>query len=230
MVPEEVKAASSAAFYRFLCFDVMIGCRGHFNLEYLSESFCPLKALSVIFCPLASAISDRVVICRCIQTAFISKSCSWLYISNLCTTSIMWQLCWRLFHTSLAEATFKVILLLARNSQMHVNQHFAMYGTHSLGCSRRWKPLPDSIWSDRRAIRIRLPTESLQNRWSVKCWIPRTPCSTLISSSAMPQRSLGPKATLQGNALLTPSFWSIACIACHWIQFKVFTSIIVTGS
>jgi hypothetical protein len=30
--------------------------------------------------------------------------------------------------------------------------------------------------------------------------------------------------------LLTPSLLSIACIARRWIRFKVFTSIIVTGS
>jgi hypothetical protein len=50
-----------------------------------------------------------------------------------------------------------------------------------------------------------------------------------MSIRAMPHKSLGPKATRQGKDLFTPSLLRIACIAHHWILFKMAMSIVVTG-
>lgn len=131
--------------------------------------------------------------------------------------------------TRLDVATLILILLRSMKSWMEVNQHWVMYGTHSLGCFKRWNPHPDSSWSNWRAMRMRLPTESLENRWSVRCCTCCMPCSTLISKRAIPHRSLGPNATHQGNDLLTPSLFRIACTAWSWILFRVSVSKVVTG-
>jgi hypothetical protein len=80
-----------------------------------------------------------------------------------------------------------VILLLDRNSRIDVSQHRVMYGTHSLGFSRRWKPQPDSSCRDLSAIRIMFPTESPGIKWSVKCCTCHKPCSTLMSMRAIPR-------------------------------------------
>ena len=63
----------------------------------------------------------------------------------------------------------------------------------------------------------------------MKCCTPRTPCSTLMSSRAIPHRSLGPNATRRGKDLLTPSLLRIACTARHCILFRVLMSNVVTG-
>lgn len=103
-----------------------------------------------------------------------------------------------------------------------------MYGTHSLGFSRRWKPQPDSSCRDLSAIRIMFPSELHENKWSVKCCTCHKPCSMLMSMRAIPQRSFGPNATRLGNDLFTPSLLGMACIALHWILFRVSGSNIVT--
>jgi hypothetical protein len=51
IMQEDVKAASSTDFQRFCWLVVMTGCLGHWNLEYRSVSFLPLKASSTFRWP-----------------------------------------------------------------------------------------------------------------------------------------------------------------------------------
>jgi hypothetical protein len=50
-----------------------------------------------------------------------------------------------------------------------------------------------------------------------------------MSIRAIPQKSLGPKATQQGKDLLNPSLLRMAWITHRWILFKMAMSIVVTS-
>jgi hypothetical protein len=85
-----------------------------------------LKASSAINCPLASAMLDRVITCRYIQTAFMSNSCQSSYMLSLHNLSITWQLSSRLVFTCQEDTTLILILFWLRNSQIEVNQQEVM--------------------------------------------------------------------------------------------------------